>query len=55
MCIRDRDITLPLLEKWRSEGRILDIERNSLCREIDAFLMENFINKDFVVNNEVVF
>jgi hypothetical protein len=46
-----RDITLPLLEKWRSEGHISDPERDALCREIDAFLMEHFINKDFTLNN----
>lgn len=50
-----RDITLPLLEKWRSEGHISDPERDALCREIDAFLKENFINKDFIVNNEEAF
>jgi uncharacterized membrane protein YebE (DUF533 family) len=39
-----------LLAKWRSDGHISDKERDRLCREIDAFLMENFINRDFIVD-----
>ena len=50
-----RDITLPLLAKWRSDGHISDKERDRLCREIDAFLMENFINRDFIVDKGGVY